>query len=67
MKDGTEEAGTIGLLPSPVASRRHQRIRSLLEELPEELLLEMEHFLVSYNQLRDKQLVPLGSIGTDAP
>ena len=41
MKDGTEERND-RLIALPVASRRHQRIRSL-EELPEELLLE--HFL----------------------
>ena len=63
MKDGTEERND-RLIAVPVASRRHQRIRSL-EELPEQLLLEMEHFFVSYNQLRDKQFVPQGRFGPE--
>ena len=50
------------LIAVAVESRRHQNVRSL-NELPEELLREIEHFFVSYNQLKDKEFIPLGRFG----
>ena len=50
------------LIAVAVESRRHQNVRSLIE-LPEELLREKEHFSVSYNQLKNKEFIPLGRFG----
>jgi inorganic pyrophosphatase len=50
------------LIAVAVQSRRHERVRSL-KELPEELLREIEHFFISYNELKGKEFVPLGRFG----
>ncbi len=46
------------LIAVAVESRRHQNVRSL-NELPEELLREIEQFFVSDNPLKDKEFIPL--------
>jgi inorganic pyrophosphatase len=45
-------------------SRLHQRVRAL-ESLGAELLEEIEHFFVSYNQIKDKEFKPLGRFGPE--
>ena len=50
------------LIGVAVESRRHHGIRSL-DDLPKKLLLEMEHFFISYNQLRGKKFTSLGRYG----
>ena len=60
-KDGSEERND-RLIAVAAVSRRHQSVQSL-KELPEELLREIEHFFVSYNQLKEKEFVPLGRFG----
>jgi len=34
-----------------------------LDELPKQLLLEIEHFFISYNELKGKEFIPLGRFG----
>ena len=60
-KDGSEERND-RLIAVAAVSRRHQSVQSL-KELPEELLREIEHFFISYNQLKEKEFVPLGRFG----
>ena len=60
-KDGSEERND-RLIAVAAESRRHQSVQSL-KELPEELLREIEHFFISYNQLKEKEFVPLGRFG----
>lgn len=43
-------------------SRRHQHLREL-RDLPPQLLTEIEHFFVSYNEMKGKKFVPLGRYG----
>src|ERR671929_1344993 len=43
-------------------SRLHTRVRAL-ESLGPTLLEEIEHFFVSYNQIKDKEFKPLGRFG----
>ncbi|HEY0004849.1 MAG TPA: inorganic diphosphatase [Pyrinomonadaceae bacterium] len=43
-------------------SRTHQDVRSL-EDLNDSLLDEIEHFFVSYNQVKGKEFKPLGRFG----
>ena len=50
------------LIAVAAQSRRHQSVQSL-KELPEELLREIEHFFISYNQLKEKEFVRLGRFG----
>ena len=60
-KDGTKERND-RLIAVAVQSRRHENVRSL-KELPEELLREIEHFFISYNELKGKEFMPLGRFG----
>ncbi len=50
------------LIGVAVESRRHRNIQSL-HSLSEELLSEIEHFFISYNQVMGKQFFPLGRFG----
>jgi inorganic pyrophosphatase len=50
------------LIAVAVKSRRHENIRTL-KELPEQLLLEIEHFFISYNAVKGKQFKPRGRHG----
>jgi inorganic pyrophosphatase len=45
-------------------SRDHQHLRSL-EDLNENLLEEIEHFFVSYNEIKGKKFHPLGRFGPE--
>ena len=56
---GGEEERNDRLIAVAVHSRRHRKVRSL-DELPDELLVEIEHFFISYNELKEKEFVPLG-------
>jgi inorganic pyrophosphatase len=60
-KDSKEERND-RLIAVAVHSRRNQKVKSLAE-LPEELLVEIEHFFISYNELKEKEFVPLGRYG----
>ena len=46
-----------------VQSRRHEHVREL-RELPKQLLAEVEHFFVSYNEIKGKRFNPLGRYGS---
>jgi inorganic pyrophosphatase len=46
------------------ASRNHKDVRSLAQ-LNENLLDEIEHFFVSYNEMKGKKFTPLGRFGTE--
>lgn len=62
------EAGKTGrndrLLAVALQSRQHQDVQSLAS-LGVRLVEEIEHFFVSYNQLRGKQFVPIGRYGPE--
>jgi len=45
-------------------SRDHQHLRSL-EDLNENLLEEIEHFFISYNEIKGKKFDPLGRFGAE--
>ena len=45
-------------------SRSHREIRSL-DQINENLMREIEHFFVSYNQIKGKKFEPLGRLGPD--
>jgi inorganic pyrophosphatase len=45
-------------------SRNHREVRSL-DQLSKNMLDEIEHFFVSYNQMKGKQFKPLGRFGPD--
>jgi len=45
-------------------ARNHRAVRSL-EELGENLLDEIEHFFVSYNEIKGKKFAPLGRFGQE--
>ncbi len=45
-------------------SRSHREIRSL-DQINENLMREIEHFFVSYNQVKGKKFEPLGRFGPD--
>lgn len=51
------------LIAVAVQSRRHQHLREL-HELPKQLLAEIEHFFVSYNEIKGKKFKPLGRHGS---
>ncbi|HZY87241.1 MAG TPA: inorganic diphosphatase [Gemmataceae bacterium] len=63
----TEEGKTLRndrLLAVAAASQAHSHIDSV-EQLPGELLDEIEHFFVSYNAMRDRRFKPIGRKGPD--
>ena len=63
----TEEGNTARndrLIAVVTDSRNHSDVRSL-EELSENLVNEIEHFFVSYNESKGKQFAPLGRFGPD--
>ena len=45
-------------------SRSHREIRSI-DQINENLMREIEHFFVSYNQVKGKKFEPLGRFGPD--
>lgn len=45
-------------------ARNHREVRSL-EQIDENLLDEIEHFFVSYNEMKGKRFQPLGRFGTE--
>lgn len=45
-------------------SRSHRELRSL-DQIDENLMREIEHFFVSYNQIKGKKFEPLGRFGPD--
>lgn len=51
------------LVAVAVQSRRHEHVREL-RELPKQLLAEVEHFFVSYNEIKGKKFNPLGRYGS---
>jgi inorganic pyrophosphatase len=53
------------LIAVPSKSRTHEGIRSL-EELGDQLLAEIEHFFVSYNEIKGKVFEPTGRKGPRA-
>jgi len=59
--DGTVERND-RLVGVAVESPRHRDVQSL-HNLSEELLLEIEHFFISYNQVLGRQFIPLGRFG----
>jgi inorganic pyrophosphatase len=52
------------LLAVAAASQAHSHIDSI-EQLPGELLDEIEHFFISYNAMRDRRFKPIGRKGPD--
>jgi inorganic pyrophosphatase len=63
----TEEGKTLRndrLLAVAAASQTHSHIDSI-DQLPGELLDEIEHFFVSYNAMRDRRFKPIGRKGPD--
>ena len=51
------------LVAVAVQSRRHEHVREL-RELLKQLLAEVEHFFVSYNEIKGKKFKPLGRYGS---
>ncbi len=51
------------LIAVAVQSRRHEHIREL-HDVPKQLLAEIEHFFVSYNEIKGKKFKPLGRYGS---
>ena len=45
-------------------SRNHQDVRSL-DQINDNLVKEIEHFFVSYNEIKGKKFEPLGCFGPD--
>jgi inorganic pyrophosphatase len=63
----TEESETVRndrLIAVANSCQLHRNVRSL-EDLPAELLKEMEHFFTSYNEMSGKRFKPLGRGGAD--
>lgn len=52
------------LIAVAAASQTHSHIDSI-DQLPGELLDEIEHFFVSYNAMRDRRFKPIGRKGPD--
>ncbi len=52
------------LIAVAAASQTHSHIDSI-DQLPGELLDEIEHFFVSYNAMRDRRFKPMGRKGPD--
>lgn len=50
------------LVAVAVKSRRHEHLRQL-RDLPKQLVSEMEHFFVSYNEVKGKKFKPQGRYG----
>jgi inorganic pyrophosphatase len=51
------------LIAVAVQSRRQENLREL-REVPKQLLAEIEHFFVSYNEIKGKKFKPLGRYGS---
>ncbi len=51
------------LIAVAVQSRRHEYLREL-REVPKQLLAEVEHFFISYNEIKGKKFKPLGRYGS---
>jgi hypothetical protein len=51
------------LRQSPPSMHRNE-LCALLRELPKQLLAEVEHFFVSYNEIKGKKFNPLGRYGS---
>lgn len=63
----TEEGKTIRndrLIAVALESPRHKDVRSI-QELNGQLLDEIEHFFISYNEMRGKKFSPIGRFGPD--
>lgn len=63
----TEEGKTLRndrLIAVAAASQTHSHIDSI-DQLPGELLDEIEHFFASYNAMRDRRFKPIGRKGPD--
>ena len=60
-EDGNTERND-RLIAVAVQSRRHENVKAL-SELPKQLLTEIEHFFVSYNEVKGKRFKPLGRYG----
>jgi inorganic pyrophosphatase len=62
----TERSGVVErndrLIAVAEKSRRHETIRAI-RQLPSALVREIEHFFVSYNQVKGKQFTPCGRFG----
>ena len=52
------------LVAVAASARNHKEVRTL-EQLSENLLDEIEHFFVSYNEIKGKQFEPLGRFGPE--
>src|SRR5918912_3778357 len=52
------------LIAVAAESRAHKDAQSLAE-VSHQLVKEIEHFFVSYNQIKEKEFVPLGRFGPD--
>jgi inorganic pyrophosphatase len=65
----TEEDGTVEqndrLIAVAARSRVHEGVRSL-DDLSDALLDEIEHFFVSYNEIKGKRFEPMGRVGARA-
>jgi len=65
--DQTEQGQTTRndrLLAVTVKSRNHHDVQAL-DQLSANLVAEIEHFFVSYNQIKGKQFVPRGRFGVE--
>jgi inorganic pyrophosphatase len=62
-RDG-ETARNDRLIAVAANSHAHKEVRSL-DDIPETVLDEIEHFFVSYNEVKGKQFKPLGMYGPD--
>jgi inorganic pyrophosphatase len=52
------------LLAVAVKSRNHQEVQAL-DQLSANLVAEIEHFFISYNQIKGKQFTPRGRFGVE--
>ena len=62
--EGGETSRNDRLIAVAAKSRNHREIRSL-DQIAENLVGEIEHFFVSYNEVKGKRFKPLGWSGPD--
>ncbi len=65
--DQTEQGQTTRndrVLAVAVKSRNHQEVQAL-DQLSDNVVAEIEHFFVSYNQIKGKQFTPRGRFGVE--
>jgi len=62
--EASQTAQNDRLIAVAADSHTHREVRSL-EQVSENLIKEIEHFFVSYNQVKGKKFKPLGRFGPD--